>query len=162
MSQLFVLADATANNSANTTSAGVITTFVYFGVIILIMWFFIIRPQKKREKEILDMQNSVKVGDTVLTNGGIYGKVVDVINDLCIVEFGLNKGVRVPLQKNYIAAIKEPDMTAKKEETEEKIKEVKEEKNKKGKSKKNKTNENKENVKEIQDQIEETEIKEEN
>ena len=154
MNQFLILADTAASDAA---SLGVTSTLVYFAVVILIMWFFIIRPQKKREKEIIDMQNSVKVGDTVLTTGGIYGKVVDTVNDLCIVEFGLNKGVRVPLQKNYIAAIKEPYMTAKKEETEDKIKEskIKEDTDIKDKVKKFKTKRNKakKDENEIKDEI---------
>ena len=90
------------------------------------MWFILIRPQRKRQKAIDEMQSSVSVGDWVMTSGGIFGKVVDTVNDICIVEFGLNRGTRIPVQRDQIAAIKEPDLTVKKydedveeEETEE-------------------------------------------
>ncbi|NLP46819.1 MAG: preprotein translocase subunit YajC [Epulopiscium sp.] len=99
---------------------------LYFGVLFAIMWFILIRPQRKRQKAIDEMQSSVSVGDWVMTSGGIFGKVVDTVNDICIVEFGLNRGTRIPVQRDQIAAIKEPDLTVKKydedveeEETEE-------------------------------------------
>ena len=46
----------------------------------VIMYFFMIRPQKKQEKELADMRNSLEVGDEVVTIGGIYG-TVDEIKD---------------------------------------------------------------------------------
>ncbi|NLK96619.1 preprotein translocase subunit YajC [Defluviitalea saccharophila] len=125
MNSLFVLADAATTTGQKTGSA--LGMILYFAVLALIMWLLIIRPQRKKEKEIQEMLNNVKVGDTVLTTGGLYGKVVDMVNDICIIELGLNKGVRVPLQKNNIAAIKEPDMAIKKEEKEETKKEDKKE-----------------------------------
>ena len=125
MNSLFVLADAATTTGQKTgTLLGIL---LYFAVLAGIMWFLIIRPQRKREKEIQEMLNSVKVGDTVLTTGGLYGKVVDMVNDICIIELGLNKGIRVPLQKSNIAAIKEPEMAIKKEEKEETKKEDKKE-----------------------------------
>ncbi|NLM12717.1 MAG: preprotein translocase subunit YajC [Epulopiscium sp.] len=125
MNSLFVLADAATTTGQKTGT--LLGTLLYFAVLAGIMWFLIIRPQRKREKEIQEMLNSVKVGDTVLTTGGLYGKVVDMVNDICIIELGLNKGIRVPLQKSNIAAIKEPEMAIKKEEKEETKKEDKKE-----------------------------------
>ncbi|ONI38867.1 preprotein translocase subunit YajC [Candidatus Epulonipiscium fishelsonii] len=79
-----------------------------------VMWFFLIRPQKKREQQTRDMQNSIKVGTNVLTTSGIYGKVVDIINDLFIVEIGLNKGIRVPIKKIAIVGVEVPELTVRK------------------------------------------------
>ncbi len=64
------------------------------------------------------MQSSIETGDSVLTNGGMYGKVVDKVNDVYIVEFGTNKSVRVPVQKSAIASKSEPDMSVNKTESE--------------------------------------------
>lgn len=125
MNQFLVLAEAAPTGGV---AGGLITTILYFVVLVGIMYFLIIRPQRKRERSIQEMQNSIKIGDSIMTTGGIFGKVVDVVNDVCVVELGLNKGVRVPLQKSYIAAIKEPNMTVKKEEVEDKKVDKKEEK----------------------------------
>lgn len=53
-------------------------TFIQLGLILLIFYFFLIRPQQKKIKEHADMVQALKVGDNVLTNGGIYGKIAKV------------------------------------------------------------------------------------
>lgn len=85
-------------------------TVAYMAVFFGVMWFLIIRPQRKREKEVATMQDSIKVGQYVLLNSGMYGKVVDIVNDVFVVEFGLNKGVRIPVKKVAVAAIQEPNL----------------------------------------------------
>jgi preprotein translocase subunit YajC len=84
---------------------------LYMGFFFAVMYLLIIRPQKKRDKQMADMQQSIKVGDSVLLNSGFYGKVVDIINDLFVIEFGLNKGVRIPVKKSAILGVAEPDLT---------------------------------------------------
>ena len=49
-----------------------------FAIILVIMYFLIIRPQQKRAKETQDMLGSIRRGDTVVTAGGIIGKVTKV------------------------------------------------------------------------------------
>ena len=94
-------------------------TVAYMAIFFGVMWFFIIRPQRKREKEVANMQDSIKVGQYVLLNSGVYGKVVDIVNDLFIIEFGLNKGVRIPVKKIAVAAIQEPNLAVGKKAEEE-------------------------------------------
>lgn len=94
---------------------------LYFGVLFGIFYFLMIRPQKKRQKAIDEMQNNISVGDWVQTNGGFAGKVVDVVNDYLLVEFGTNKSVIIPLRKDAVATIGEPDLTRKR--VEEKVEE---------------------------------------
>lgn len=87
----------------------------YFAFLIGLMWFIVIRPQRKREKAAREMQEAIKVGDMVITNSGMYGKVVDAVNDVFVLEFGLNKGIRIPVQKHAVAGVKEPNLTIAKE-----------------------------------------------
>lgn len=98
---------------APTASTGgmLMSTVLYLGFFFVIMYFLIIRPQKKRDKQVADMQSSIKVGDEVLLNTGIYGKVVDIINDLFIIELGLNKSVRIPVKQVAVAAVATPNLT---------------------------------------------------
>ena len=98
---------------APTASTGgmLMSTVLYLGFFFVIMYFLIIRPQKKRDKQAADMQSSIKVGDEVLLNTGIYGKVVDIINDLFIIELGLNKSVRIPVKQVAVAAVAAPNLT---------------------------------------------------
>ncbi|QEK12066.1 preprotein translocase subunit YajC [Crassaminicella thermophila] len=60
-------------------------------IFIAIFYFLIIRPQKKREKQIKDMRNSLKVGDNISTIGGIYGKIIKIKDDMIIIEVGADK-----------------------------------------------------------------------
>ena len=52
-----------------------------FALIFVIMYFLILRPQQKRAKQHADMVKNVRRGDTVITNGGLIGKVTKVIDD---------------------------------------------------------------------------------
>lgn len=100
------------------TAAGSSTLFMFviYGGFIAFMYFVLIRPQRKKQKEINRMQSEIEIGQSVLTSGGLYGKVVDIVNDVLIVEFGTNKGVRVPVQRMAVASVTEPDLVQAKEE----------------------------------------------
>ena len=84
-----------------------------YAVFILVLYFIMIRPQRKRQKQTDEMQNSIGIGDWVLLSGGMYGKVVNVVNDCLMVEFGMNKSVIVPVRRDQILASAEPDLTQK-------------------------------------------------
>lgn len=61
------------------------------GLLFVILYFLMIRPQRKREKQINSMRSSIKVGDQVLTIGGIYGKVIKAKDDRLTIEVGSDK-----------------------------------------------------------------------
>jgi preprotein translocase subunit YajC len=115
MSQFLFLLE-TGAAATETPGGSMLNVFILYGGFLALLWFILIRPQRKRQKEIQSMQNEVKVGDSVLTTGGLYGKVVDQVNDLLIVEFGTNKSVRVPMQRVAVASVREPELTIVKEE----------------------------------------------
>jgi preprotein translocase subunit YajC len=92
---------------------------VPFVAMILFIWFFIMRPQRKKQKELNNVQYGIKVGDWVLNAAGMYGKIVDIIEEIVVVEYGTNKGVRVPIQRSSIVTIEEPNMTISREVSDE-------------------------------------------
>lgn len=92
-------------------AGGGISMIVIYGALFAFMWFVLIRPQRKRQKETESLQSAVKTGDSVLLHSGIYGKVVDTVNDCLIVELGTNKSVRVPVLRSGVASISEPDLS---------------------------------------------------
>lgn len=63
-------------------ASSLIMMVVLFGV----MYFFMIRPQKKKDKEVKEMRNSLSVGDEVITIGGIHGKIVKVNDEKVTLE----------------------------------------------------------------------------
>jgi len=82
-----------------------------WGAVFVGMWFLMIRPQRKREKQMRELQAAISTGDNVVTSGGLFGKVVEMGDDCFIVEFGTNKGVRIPVLKADVIAQREPKMT---------------------------------------------------
>ena len=58
-----------------------LTSLLPFVLIFVIMYFLILRPQQKRVKQHSEMVKNVRRGDTVVTNGGLIGKVTKVIDD---------------------------------------------------------------------------------
>ncbi|MBF8982134.1 preprotein translocase subunit YajC [Lutibacter sp. B2] len=60
-------------------------------IFIAIFYFLIIRPQKKREKTVKDMRDNLKVGNRIVTIGGIHGSVSKIKDDLVTIEVGTDK-----------------------------------------------------------------------
>ncbi|MDI9496163.1 MAG: preprotein translocase subunit YajC [Bacillota bacterium] len=104
----------------------------YSGIIMLvaffaIMYFTMIRPQKKKEKEIKAMRDSLSTGDEVITIGGIHGKVVKVSDEIVTLEMPFGKQ-RLEFSKWAIGSVtKKGKEKAPKEEVEETVDDKKEE-----------------------------------
>lgn len=76
-----------------------------FIMILGIMYFLIIRPQQKRLKEHREMIGSLRRGDTVVTAGGMVGKVTKLIGDAEL-QVELADNVRVRVIRNTIAEVR--------------------------------------------------------
>ena len=71
---------------------------------IAIFYFFMYRPQRKRQKELQKFQNSLTVGQRVITSGGIYGTVKDTKNGESFIVIEIANGVKVEIDRNYVFA----------------------------------------------------------
>ena len=69
-------------------------------ILIVIFYFFMIRPQQKRQKKLKQQREAMGKGDTIVTAGGIYGRIVDVRDDSFIVE--IDKNVKIRIDKNSV------------------------------------------------------------
>ena len=92
-------------------AAGGTTSFLSSPIIMLvlmfvIMGFFMIRPQRNQQKAIEAFRNSLAPGQQVVTNGGIYGTVKDIINENghSIVVVEIATGVKIKVDKSSIYA----------------------------------------------------------
>ncbi len=65
------------------------------GLIFVVMYFFMIRPQQKKQKELVKFRSSLAKGDKVITMGGIYGVIVEVKEQYVLVEVDNNVKLRV-------------------------------------------------------------------
>ncbi|MBR5804181.1 MAG: preprotein translocase subunit YajC [Bacteroidaceae bacterium] len=70
--------------------------------IFAIMYFFMIRPQQKKQKEIMTFRNNLTIGQEVVTAGGIYGKVKEL--DVTTVTLEIASGVKIKIDRNSIFA----------------------------------------------------------
>lgn len=68
-----------------------ISSFLPFAVLLVAMWLLLVRPQKKKEKEINNMRNGLKVGDEIITIGGICGKIVKVKDETIVIQVGAER-----------------------------------------------------------------------
>jgi preprotein translocase subunit YajC len=84
---------------------GMITSLLPFALIFVIMYFLILRPQQKRVKTHQEMVKNVRRGDTVVTNGGLIGRVAKVVDDHEI-EIEIADDVRVRQQRSMIAEVR--------------------------------------------------------
>ncbi len=68
-----------------------------FIIIIAIMYFLMIRPQRKRQKEVDNFRRSLKPGMDVVTSGGLYGKIKEINDGIVVIEIAHNVNVRVDI-----------------------------------------------------------------
>ncbi len=88
------LLEAATNANGNTTATGLGGTLgmlIPMVLMFVIFYFFLIRPQKKKDKEIQDMRSGLQIGDEVTTTGGIIGIVVSLKEDTLVIETGSDR-----------------------------------------------------------------------
>lgn len=90
---------------------GISSIVIYIVAIIALFYFMAIRPQKKREKQMQSLQETIRVGDSILLESGMYGKITDITDQCFIVELGMNKGVLIPVLKQRVVSIAEPNLS---------------------------------------------------
>ncbi|MBR0266782.1 MAG: preprotein translocase subunit YajC [Clostridia bacterium] len=88
-------AAAAAPTAAATAAAQevspVVSLLFTFGPLVLvfvIFWFMMIRPQRKKDKQVKEMLNNLKAGDRICTIGGIYGTITGVQDDTVKLSVG--------------------------------------------------------------------------
>ncbi len=84
---------------------GDIQFIIMMAIIFLIFYFLLIRPQQKKQKELKAMIDNMKHGDTVITTGGIYGKITGLTENIVTLEIA--EKVRVKVLRSHIGAMAE-------------------------------------------------------
>jgi preprotein translocase subunit YajC len=100
-----LITPALAQSASAMPTTDTLIQFVPFVLIFVIMWFLIIRPQQRRAREHQEMIKAVRRGDTVVTSGGIVGRVTRVTDDPEI-EVEIADGVRVKLVRGMISDVR--------------------------------------------------------
>jgi len=86
-------------------SGNMMMSLLPFALIFVIMYFLILRPQQKRVKQHAELVKNVRRGDTVITNGGLVGKVTKVIDDDQI-EIEIADDVRIRQVRSMITDVR--------------------------------------------------------
>ena len=86
--------------AAQAAGGGGTSMIIMLVVMFAIMYFFMIRPQQKKQ----NFQNSLKVGQKVVTGGGVHGEVKKVELAEPLVEIEVAKGVVIKVEKSYVFA----------------------------------------------------------
>src|SRR5437879_4304900 len=82
-----------------------LTSLLPFVLIFVIMYFLILRPQQKRVKQHAEMVKNVRKGDTVVTSGGLVGRITKVVDDDTI-EVEVADGVRVRQMRSMVSDVR--------------------------------------------------------
>ena len=95
---------AQAAGAAGDTNS-MLMSLLPFALIFVIMYFLILRPQQKKVKDHAELVKNIRRGDTVVTTGGLVGKVTKVVDDDQI-EFEIADGVRVRQMRSMVSGVR--------------------------------------------------------
>ena len=96
---------AQAAGAAAGDTNSMLMSLLPFAMIFVIMYFLILRPQQRKAKEHSNLVKNIRRGDTVVTNGGLVGKVTKVVDDEQI-EMEVSDGVRIRQMRQMIATVR--------------------------------------------------------
>jgi preprotein translocase subunit YajC len=74
-----------------------------FAMMLLIFYLLVLMPMRKRQKKVLEFQSALKVGDRVITTGGIYGQITRVTD--ATVQLQIADKVRIDVAKASIGGL---------------------------------------------------------
>ncbi len=83
---------------------GGIQLIIMLVLMFAIMYFFMIRPQRKRQKEVQEFRNRLEIGSKIITSGGIYGVVKELNVGESYITIEVSKGVNIKIDRNCVFA----------------------------------------------------------
>ena len=86
------------------TTQQMIMGIVMWVAVFAVFYFLLIRPQKKKEKQLKEMREALAIGDKVTTIGGIIATVAKIEEDFVVLELGPNRN-KVPFEKWAIGTV---------------------------------------------------------
>ena len=78
--------------------------------ILALFWFMVIRPQRRRQQEVVALQNSIRVGQRVMMSSGVFGTVTSIVDDRARLEIA--PGTEIEIARAAIAKVDEPVVDA--------------------------------------------------
>ena len=101
-----MLTNAFAQSAGSTSSGFSIGGLIPFILIFVIFYYLLIRPQQKRVKEHKNMVQNLKRGDTIVSAGGIIGKIVKATEGSDEITVEISKGINVEIARQMVSELK--------------------------------------------------------
>lgn len=73
-------------------------------IVIVVFYLLLFLPEQKKQKKFKAMVDALKIGDEVLTRGGINGKIVNIKDEYMVIESGAEK-TRIKMLKNAVSSV---------------------------------------------------------
>lgn len=100
-----LISPAFAQGVLGSDTNSMLMSILPFALIFVVMYFLILRPQQRRAKEHQDLVKSLRRGDTVVTTGGLVGKVTKVVDEEQV-EIEIADGVRIRQIRSMISTVR--------------------------------------------------------
>jgi preprotein translocase subunit YajC len=97
--------DAATGTTEGIPTGGLIQSLLFPVLLIAVFYFIAIRPQRKREKQTREMLAALKVGDQVVSIGGIIGTVCAIKDDTVTLEVGADK-TKLKFERSAVRGLK--------------------------------------------------------
>jgi preprotein translocase subunit YajC len=77
------------------------------GLMFVVLYFLIFRPQRKKQKDHKNMIDNLKIHDTIITTGGIIGKIVNIKKDktILVVRVDETNNTKIEFQRNAVSGV---------------------------------------------------------
>jgi preprotein translocase subunit YajC len=92
---------------AEVTTFDTIMSFFPLLILLGIFYFFLFRPQQKKQKETRAMLENLKEGDSIMTQGGIYGTVAKIKDE--VITLTVAENVKIKVNRAYVTGLKNPN-----------------------------------------------------
>jgi preprotein translocase subunit YajC len=102
-----VVPDSSVIAMSGAAQQGGLLSFIPFAVILVIFYVLILMPMQRRQKKVQEFQSALKVGDKVVTTGGIYGLITRV-NDKSV-QLQVADKVRIEIARAAIGGYQGQD-----------------------------------------------------
>jgi preprotein translocase subunit YajC len=85
-------------------------SILMLGLMVIVFYFFMIRPQMKKQKDLKKFREGLKVGDKVVSIGGIHGKILEVTDTTVLIQ---SEGTKLRLEKSAVSQAMEDTLQSK-------------------------------------------------
>jgi preprotein translocase subunit YajC len=100
MNLSIILQAGCSQGSGGSSAGGGMSMILMMVALFAVMYLFMIRPQQKKQKKIEMERQNLKVGDRIVTSGGIYGKIKEVKTGSFLVQ--VSEGVTIRFAKTSV------------------------------------------------------------